>query len=251
MRQPPAGVDPRSLSELLRTNRLGQPIGAALNDWKVPVALSTDLLVGNHVRLERVRPDHAAGLHAVFSEDHEGYGWTYLPYGPFATEAELLAWVIPFTRSDDPRMYALVDTDNNTVGGVASYLRINPASGSAEVGHIHFSNRLKKTRAATEAMFLMAEHVFKLGYRRYEWKCDALNEGSRRAAMRFGFNFEGIFRQATVYKNRNRDTAWFAMLDSQWPALRDAYRVWLADENFDDAGRQKKSLADVMACPSV
>lgn len=142
-------------------------------------------------------------------------------------------------------MFAIVDKQDNSVVGVASYLRITPTAGSIEVGHIHFSKSLQKTRAATEVMFLMADHVFELGYRRYEWKCDALNESSKKAALRFGFTFEGVFRQATVYKNRNRDTAWFALLDSDWPDVRKAYLQWLSSDNFDSQGQQIKSLSQL------
>ena len=129
--------------------------------------------------------------------------------------------------------------------GVASYLRITPAVGSIEVGHICLSPRLQATVAATEAMFLMMDWAFASGYRRYEWKCDALNLPSRRAAERFGFSYEGTFRQATIYKGRNRDTAWFAMVDRDWPGLQRAYRTWLDPANFDAAGRQRQRLSDL------
>jgi len=239
MQQPPAGVGPLSLSDQVLRNHLGQPIGLPLDDWSPPDALASDTLSGVHVRLERLRKDHTSDLFEVFGEDQAGDGWTYLPYGPFASESDLLDWALEFINSPDPWMYAVVDIVSNKVRGVASYLRITPSSGSAEVGHIHFSKSLKHTRAATEAMYLMAKHVFDVGYRRYEWKCDALNAPSRRAAERFGFTFEGIFRQATVYKNRNRDTAWFAMLDSEWPAIADAYERWLHEDNFDADGKQR------------
>jgi len=140
-------------------------------------------------------------------------------------------------------MFALIDLKTGKASGVASYLRITPASASVEVGHIHYAAALKRSPAATEAMFLMADHVFKLGYRRYEWKCDALNAGSRAAAARLGFVFEGVFRQATVYKNRNRDTAWLAIIDSDWPRLRSAFVAWLSDDNFDERGNQRSSLS--------
>jgi len=129
--------------------------------------------------------------------------------------------------------------------GVASYLRIAPASGTIEVGHIHYSPRLRRSPIATEAMYLLMERAFSLGYRRYEWKCDALNAPSRAAARRLGFSYEGVFRHATVYKGRNRDTAWFSAVDSEWPALQTAFQAWLAPGNFDDEGRQRIRLADL------
>jgi RimJ/RimL family protein N-acetyltransferase len=143
---------------------------------------------------------------------------------------------------DDPLFHAVVDAASGLAVGVASYLRITPASGFIEVGHINFSPRLQKTPAATEAMYLMMARAFALGYRRYEWKCDALNQPSCAAARRLGFSYEGIFRQATIYKGRNRDTAWFSILDSEWPAMKAAFESWLTPDNFDDNGRQRKKL---------
>jgi RimJ/RimL family protein N-acetyltransferase len=145
---------------------------------------------------------------------------------------------------DDPLFFAIVDTAGGKALGVASYLRITPASGSIEVGHVLYTERLKRSPIATEAMFLMMQNVFALGYRRYEWKCDALNAASRAAAERYGFSYEGIFRQATVYKNRNRDTAWYAVTDGEWPALREAYRRWLSPANFD-GGKQRLRLSEL------
>jgi len=246
MQQQPVVAGLHSLSDRPRSNHLEQAIGTDLPDWRQPATLSATDVHGSHVRLEPLTPEHTPDLFEAFSEDREGYGWTYLPYGPFASEAEFRLWTTQLSKSSDPLMYALVDTATSKALGVASYLRINPASGSAEVGHIHFSNSLKKTKAATEAMFLMAQHVFDLGYRRYEWKCDALNQNSRQAAARFGFTYEGIFRQATVYKGRNRDTAWYSIIDSEWPALRDAYETWLQNENFDEQGQQRQSLSSLL-----
>jgi len=140
-------------------------------------------------------------------------------------------------------MFAVVDPITDDAIGVAGYLRITPASGSIEVGHLNFSPRLQRTRAATEAMYLMMAHAFELGYRRYEWKCNALNLPSRAAALRLGLSFEGIFRQATVVKGRNRDTAWYAAIDSEWPALRAAFLQWLDPANFDEQGQQRISLS--------
>ena len=147
---------------------------------------------------------------------------------------------------DDPLFYVLLDNETGKPGGMASYLRITPASGTIEVGYIHLGVQLKRSRAATEAMFLMMEHGFSLGYRRYEWKCDALNQPSRTAALRLGFTFEGTWRQATVRKGRNRDTQWFSIIDADWPRLRRGFRRWLDPNNFDASGRHQRRLQDCM-----
>ena len=153
--------------------------------------------------------------------------WDYLPYGPFPDEGAYAAWVAQAAAGDDPLFFALTDRAGTSPGGVASLMRIAPEAGSIEVGHICLSPGLQRTRAASEAIFLFAEWVFAAGYRRFEWKCDALNRPSRRAAERFGFSFEGVFRQAAVVKGRNRDTAWFAMTDGDWRCLEPAWRRWL------------------------
>jgi RimJ/RimL family protein N-acetyltransferase len=198
-------------------------------------------------RLARVEPldpeRHAADLLAANSAD-DGRMWTYMGYGPFSSPAEYRAWVDASSRSDDPLFHAIVDLATERAVGVASYLRIEPAVGVIEVGHIALSPALQRTPAATEAMWLMMRRAFdELGYRRYEWKCDALNAPSRRAAERLGFTFEGVFRQATIYKSRNRDTAWFSVIDKEWPAVDAAFRQWLEPDNFDGAGRQRQKLA--------
>ncbi len=152
-----------------------------------------------------------------------------------------------YCRGSDPLFHAIVDTNTGKAVGVASYLRITPASGSIEVGHINYSPLLQRTPAATEAMYLMMKRAFELGYRRYEWKCDALNARSRAAAQRLGLSFEGVFRQAAVYKGRNRDTAWYAAIDREWPALEEAYLRWLDPTNFDERGKHRISLTDLTA----
>jgi RimJ/RimL family protein N-acetyltransferase len=171
--------------------------------------------------------------------------WTYLFSGPFANFAEYHAWLEPKPASEDPLFFAFVDLATGRAVGLGSYLRIEPANGAIEVGHLQFSPRMQRTPVATEAMYLMMRNAFALGYRRYEWKCDALNAASRRAAERLGFRFEGIFRQAIVYKGRNRDTAWFSVIDSEWPALDAAFRAWLDPANFDPEARQRRSLVDL------
>ena len=231
-----------------RLNHLGQPIGLPLPDWRPPPHPPRAALAGRWRRVEPLDPDrHAADLFAAYSLDQEGRNWTYLSTGPFATLAEYRAWLDSVYQGDDPQFYAIVDQATQSAVGIASYLRITPASGSIEVGHINFSPLLQRTPGATEAMYLMMRHAFELGYRRYEWKCDALNAASRAAAQRLGLSFEGVFRQATVYKGRNRDTAWYAAIDSEWPALRDAFERWLDPANFDAEGRQKVSLSRLTA----
>jgi len=166
-----------------------------------------------------------------------------LPYGPFATAAELADWMRATCTKLDPYFFAIINQATQRAVGVASYLRINPDSGSIEVGHINFAPQLQSTIGATEAMYLMMRWAFMAGYRRYEWKCNALNLKSRRAAQRLGLSYEGVFRQATISKGRSRDTAWFAAIDAEWPSLQIAFENWLQPENFDAAGQQKRSLS--------
>jgi RimJ/RimL family protein N-acetyltransferase len=222
----------------------GQPVGFPLPGWEPPKLPSREPMEGRFCRLEPLTPRlHAASLHAANALDIEGRMWTYLSYGPFDALARYEAWVEEASRSGDPLFYAILDLKTGQAVGVASYLRITPSSGSIEVGHIAYSPLLQRTPAATEAMYLMMERAFTLGYRRYEWKCDALNEPSRAAARRLGFSFEGVFRQATVVKGRNRDTAWFSVIDGEWPARREAFQRWLHPSNFDDQGKQRARLS--------
>ncbi|MFP4275150.1 MAG: GNAT family N-acetyltransferase [Paracoccaceae bacterium] len=222
---------------------LGQPVGAPLEVELPRPAPPRMPMAGRDCRLEPADPAaHAKALHAAFATDTEGRGWTYLPYGPFGGTSDFHAWMEAACTGNDPQFFTIFDKDGPA--GLASFLRIAPDLGRIELGHIHMSPRLSGTRAATEAMYLMARRVFdELGYRRYEWKCDALNAASRRAAERLGFTFEGTFRKATHYKGRNRDTAWFAMLNDDWPARRAALEAWLDPSNFDADGRQRARLA--------
>ena len=218
--------------------------GAPLPGWTPPQRPDMAPLEGRYVRLVRLSADaHAADLHRANSAD--AAIWDYLPYGPFSSAAAYHRWIRDITRGEDPLFYAIQNRETGHFGGVASYLRITPDMGTIEVGHINLAPELQRSRAATEAMFLMMEWAFSAGYRRYEWKCDALNLPSRRAAQRLGFSYEGLFRQAAVVKGRNRDTAWFACIDTDWPALREAYRAWLDPSNFDADGRQRESLSDL------
>jgi len=206
-------------------------------------------LRGRFCRVEPLDPErHAHDLHIANQGDVDGGMWTYLSVGPFDGEDAYRAWLTQASRSEDPLFYAIVDAESGQAVGLASYLRIDPANGVIEVGHLQFSPRLQRTPAATEAMYLMMRRAFEeLGYRRYEWKCDSLNAPSRAAAGRYGFQFEGIFRQAIVYKARNRDTAWFSITDAKWPDSKVAFERWLAPENFDAAGGQRQKLATLRA----
>lgn len=218
--------------------------GAPVPGFQPPPRPDGGPLEGQYVRLERLNADaHAADLHRAYA-GHDAL-WNYLPYGPFSSAAAYHRWVKEREDSADPMFYAFRDLATGHCGGVASYLRITPESGTIEVGHICLAPEIARTRAWTEAMFLMMDWAFAAGYRRYEWKCDALNMPSRRAAQRLGFSYEGIFRQATVVKGRNRDTAWFAVIDAEWPALREAYLAWLAPRNFGADGRQIERLSDL------
>jgi RimJ/RimL family protein N-acetyltransferase len=221
-------------------NHLGQPVGIAVLDWKQPSLPSGEPMTGRYCRLEALDPSrHAEALHAANQLDTTGAMWTYLPYGPFATATSYREWMESTCLGGDPLFFVIVDLVSGEPAGVAAYLRIDPRNGSIEVGH------LQRTCAATEAMYLMMERAFDLGYRRYEWKCNALNAPSRAAAQRLGFSYEGVFRQATIVKGRNRDTAWYAAIDQEWPALCAAFSRWLAPENFDEAGRQRVRLSEL------
>jgi RimJ/RimL family protein N-acetyltransferase len=217
---------------------------ADLAGWTPPPRPGWDRIDGRYVALERSDPArHAEDLFAANSESDAI--WDHLPYGPFRDMSAYRDWLAEIAAKDDPHFYTLIDKASGKAGGVASYLRIDTANGAIEVGHINLAPVLQRSRAATEAMYLMMRWAFDAGYRRYEWKCDARNFPSRRAAERFGFSYEGIFRQAAVVKGRNRDTVWFAAIDKDWPKLHAAYERWLDPANFDAAGRQSLSLAEL------
>ena len=228
------------------TNHPGQQIGFAVPDWVPARSPPRTPMEGQWCRVEPLDvARHGAELFAAYAEDRVGRVWTYMGYGPFETRAEFEAWMTASCLGDDPLFHAIVEGASGRALGLASYLRVEPEIGVIEVGNINYAPPLQRTAAATEAMVLMMARVFdELGYRRYEWKCDALNQASRRAAERLGFAFEGVFRQATLYKGRNRDTAWYAILDRDWPALKRAYQDWLDPANFDAAGAQKARLSE-------
>ncbi len=204
-------------------------------------------LAGRIVTLVPLDPEaHAASLYTKTHGPEKEQIWQYMGDGPFESREAFDESLRKKAASADPLFFAILDNASGQCVGYASFLRIEPAHRCIEVGNIVFTPQLQRTAGATEAMYLMARHVFDdLGYRRYEWKCNALNEPSRRAALRFGFSFEGIFRQHMIIKGRNRDTAWFAMLDHEWPARRESFERWLDPRNFDAEGRQKVSLASL------
>jgi RimJ/RimL family protein N-acetyltransferase len=202
-------------------------------------------MAGRFCTVEPLDPDrHAAQLFAAYAEDHDGRMWTYLPRGPYGSFDEYRAYAEAACRTDDPLVHTIVDNASGEAVGTASYMRIEPAVGVIEVGSITYSPRLQRTPAATEAMYLMMRRVFdELGYRRYEWKCDSLNAPSRAAAARLGFRYEGLFRQASITRGRNRDTTWFSVIDSEWPNLCAAFEHWLDPANFEPDGQQRRTLA--------
>jgi RimJ/RimL family protein N-acetyltransferase len=228
------------------TNHLGQPVGRPVPGWAPPPPPPREQIEGRFCRVEPLDAErHAADLHAANSADAEGRMWTYMAYGPFSSLEAYSAWMRGSTAGDDPLFHAIVERASGRAVGVAAYLRITPEAGSIEVGHLAYAPALQRTPAATEAMILMMRRAFALGYRRYEWKCDALNAPSRAAAQRLGLSYEGVFRQATVYKGRNRDTAWYAAVDAEWPALDAAFARWLDPANFGPDGRQALRLSEL------
>lgn len=229
------------------TNHLGQPVGFPLPDWRPCRPPPRTPMRGRYCIVEPLDPEHhAADLHEANLLDREGRNWTYLGAGPFTELADYRAWMEGYCRDEDPLFHAVLDDVTGRAIGVAAFMRLQPEVGVIEVGNINFSPRLQRTRAATEAMYLMMCRAFdELGYRRYEWKCDSFNEPSERAARRFGFTREGVFRQAVVYKGRNRDTTWLAMIDREWLHLKRAYERWLDPANFNADGNQRERLGDL------
>jgi RimJ/RimL family protein N-acetyltransferase len=204
------------------------------------------VMEGRFTRLEPFSvKDHARDLFMAYAEDAAGEMWRYFVVGPFATLGDYVTYARQSMSGSDPLYFAIIDGATNRATGVASFLNITPEHGSIEVGAIALSPKLQRTPAATEAMYLMMKRAFdELGYRRYEWKCNDRNEPSKRAAERFGFKFEGVFRQHMIVKGENRDTAWFSIIDKEWPALEKSYEGWLHPDNFDSDGNQKRRLED-------
>jgi RimJ/RimL family protein N-acetyltransferase len=202
-------------------------------------------MLGRYCRLEPLNPPlHARDLHEADREDVKRRNWTWLTVDPPADFAAYRAWLDKAAGGDDPLFFAIIDAASDRAVGLANFKRIDPGNGVLEVGHVFFAPSIQKTRIGSEAMFLMMRRVFdELGYRRYEWNCDSHNAASRKAAVRYGFKFEVIHRQAMISKGRNRDTVWFSMLDSEWPAIRAAFESWLSESNFDEQGRQRTRLS--------
>jgi len=217
-----------------------------LINWSPPQLPPRMPITGRYVTLEPLSRAHLPGLFAAYAEDAEGAMWRYLPLAPFADQEAYGVWLDAARLSFDPLHFA-VRMEDGRLGGSLSLMRISPSAGSIETGYLTFAPRLQRTREATEAVYRLMEWSFNAGYRRFEWKCDAANLPSRRAAQRFGFSYEGVFRQAAVLKGRNRDTAWFAAIDAEWPDLKAAYETWLDPGNFDGAGVQRQSLAGMTA----
>ena len=201
-------------------------------------------LIGKYCFLEPINiRKHSKDLYKNFSLDKKNVIWAYLPYGPFKSHGSFKKWLKSFCLNKDPFFYAIYSKKHNQYCGMASYLRITPEHGSIEVGHINYSPILQNTTEGTETMYLMMKNAFEvLGNRRYEWKCNNLNNGSKKAALRLGFKFEGVFRQMFVSKGRNRDSAWFSVIDKEWKKLKNAYQRFLKPSNFDNKLKQKKEL---------
>lgn len=223
----------------------GRPAGIEVEGYTPPPPPGPAVIEGRSVRLERLDPArHAASIHeAAVGAD---WIWDYLGYGPFASAEDYAAWTAAMAGSSDPLFYAFVDTRTGRPLGVGSYLRIDPAHGVVEIGHILITPPMQRTTAASEAIMRMVGWAFDHGYRRVEWKCNDLNAPSRAAADRFGFAYEGTFRRHMIVKGRNRDTAWYAMTDADWPTVRARWDRWLDPANFDAAGRQRQSLAAIV-----
>ncbi|MFF7057200.1 GNAT family N-acetyltransferase [Achromobacter spanius] len=232
-----------------RVNAFQQPIGPDVPGWTPRPRPPLAPITGRYCRLEPLSTErHAADLYQAFSQAPDDSDWTYMGVGPFADVAAYRAFAEAAQAGNDPLHHAIIDLKTGRAIGTLALMRIDPANGVIEVGFVSFSRQLKRTRIATEAQFLLMRRAFdELGYRRYEWKCDSLNAPSRQAAARLGFQFEGVFRQATIYKGRSRDTAWFSIIDSEWPALRAAYERWLDPANFDEQGKQRQGLSELTA----
>jgi RimJ/RimL family protein N-acetyltransferase len=221
-------------------------LGNIVNDFTTPPHPKGISLEGKVVELKPLKASlYSAQLFNANSLDTKGVNWTYLPYGPFESEIKYTKWIKTFEDGEDPVFFAIISKKLDKPVGIASYLRIKPKDGSIEVGHINYSPLLQNTTEATEAMYLMMKWAFDNGYRRYEWKCNALNLKSRRAAQRLGLSYEGVFRQMTINKGRNRDTAWFAAIDKEWHNIEQCYLKFLSDDNFDVEGKPKISLSSL------
>ncbi|MCA1326670.1 GNAT family N-acetyltransferase [Herbaspirillum seropedicae] len=230
-------------------NQWQQPVGQPLPQWQMRPLPQRLVLQGRYCKLEPISAErHAKDLFDAYAGAPDGSDWTYMISGPFDSAESYRQYAEKLEQSDDPLHFTVIDLASGRAVGSLALMRIDARHGVIEVGHVALSRSLKRTRVATEAQFLLMQHAFDtLGYRRYEWKCDSLNAPSRRAALRLGFTFEGVFRQAIVYRGRSRDTAWFSIIDGEWPVLRTAFETWLDPANFDADGQQRQSLAALRA----
>ena len=225
-------------------NEFGQPLGQALPSFLAGSLPEIEVLSGQTVRIEKLALRHEADLYPIYGPDAPRQNWTYMPIEPFQNQEDFHRFFEKMVQSSDPYYLAIVDQASNRAVGTFALMRIDAPNRVLEMGWVVYSSDLQRSRQATEAQYLVMKYVFEsLGYRRYEWKCDQLNQASYQAALRIGFQYEGTFRQALVYKGRNRDTAWFSLLDSEWPNRKKALETWLSDSNFDEKGKQKTSLA--------
>lgn len=228
----------------MRYNTFNQPIGDEIESFKEPNMPSIDMIEGKYSKLEHLNESHIDQLFALLCSPENDANWTYLPHEPIHDKASFTLLIEERIISKDPYFFAIVDKETHQALGIMSLLRINPKASTIEVGHIHYSSLLKRTRIATEVQYLLAQYVFEtLKYRRYEWKCDSYNAPSKHAAERLGFKYEGTFRQALVYKGRNRDTNWFSIIDKEWPSIKKHYEEWLDESNFNQDGTQINKLS--------
>ena len=222
------------------------PVGKIVPDWRGTIRPPQKTLTGKYCTLEPLTLEqHGKDLFVLNLQDTTGRDYTYLPYGPFPDKSSFEIWLSEVSASPETEMYAIMNPESRSAVGHLGYLRIDPVHGSIELGHVKFSDQIKRSQLSSEAVYLMINNVFALGYRRLEWKCNALNKASRKAAQRFGFSYEGTFRQLMVVKGRNRDTAWFSILDHEWHPLKKMYTQWLDSENFNAKGEQKISLSEM------
>lgn len=229
----------------LSVNEYQQPVGHPMPDWQPRSRPQRVVLEGRYCRLEPLNPSHTHSLWKAWSKAEDGRDWTYLGVGPFENEHQFATHILSAAASEDPLHYTIIDVQTGHAMGTLSLMRIDPINGTIEVGFVTFSPELKRTVQASEAHFLLMKYAFEtLGYRRYEWKCDSLNSPSRRAALRLGFRFEGLFRQTIVYKGRTRDTAWFSIIDWEWPLIKSSFAAWFSPQNLQQ-GKQLQSLSTI------
>jgi len=219
--------------------------GDRVEGWTAAGLPQATRLPGRSVYLRPLEAGDADALFTQFDRPDRDFDWYYMPFGPFREVGELRGWIKGMEENSAPLFFVMCRLADDQPFGFCSYLNIRPTAGSIEIGFIQVGADFQRSTFFTEAMFLMADNAFSLGYRRYEWKCDSLNERSRRAAHRLGFSYEGKFRQAMVVKERNRDTKWFSIINKDWPGLRAAFKTWLAVDNFDAEGRQRRSLSEL------